>query len=67
MVSIIERAVRRGEIDSTRLTPRIGSLPVDLVRDELIMSQAPVPDEGFVEIVDRIFLPLVEPLPRHLP
>jgi hypothetical protein len=32
---------------------------VDLVRHELIMTQAPVPDATLVEIVDRIFLPLV--------
>jgi hypothetical protein len=35
------------------------SLPVDLVRHDLIMNQAPVPDDTLVEIVDRIFLPLV--------
>jgi hypothetical protein len=32
---------------------------MDLVRHELIMTQAPVPDAILVEIVDRIFLPLV--------
>ena len=56
---IIDRAVARGEIDPARLSPRIRSLPVDLVRHDLIMTQAPVPDATLVEIVDRIFLPLV--------
>jgi AcrR family transcriptional regulator len=56
---VIERAVARGEIDPARLSPRVRSLPVDLVRHELIMTQAPVPDATVVEIVDRIFLPLV--------
>jgi AcrR family transcriptional regulator len=56
---VIERAVARGEIDPARLSPRIRSLPVDLVRHDLIMTQAPVPDATVVEIVDRIFLPLV--------
>ena len=56
---VIERAVARGEIDPDRLSPRVRSLPVDLVRLELIMTQAPVPDATLVEIVDRIFLPLV--------
>ena len=56
---IIERAIARGEIDPARLSPRVCSLPVDLVRHDLIMTQAPVPDATIVEIVDRIFLPLV--------
>ena len=56
---VIERAVARGEIDPARLSPRIRSLPVDLVRHDLIMTQRPVPDATLVEFVDRIFLPLV--------
>src|SRR5208282_3723220 len=42
-----------------RLSPRIASLPLDLVRHDLIMNRAPAPDKTLVEIVDRIFLPLV--------
>lgn len=61
MAAVIERAVERGEIDPGRLTPHIASLPVDLVRHDLIMNQAPVPDETLIEIVDHIFLPLVSP------
>jgi AcrR family transcriptional regulator len=63
MATVIERAVERGEIDPHRLTPHIVSLPVDLVRNHLIMNQAPVPDDTLIEIVDRIFLPLVQPRP----
>jgi AcrR family transcriptional regulator len=59
MAAIIERGVERGEVDPQRLTPHIASLPVDLVRHDLIMNQAPVPDETLIEIVDHIFLPLV--------
>lgn len=59
MAPIIQRAVERGEIDPGRLSPRIISLPVDLVRHDLIMNQAPAPDDTLIEIVDRIFLPLV--------
>jgi AcrR family transcriptional regulator len=60
MAAVIERAVERGEIDPDRLTPHIAALPVDLVRMYLIMNQTPVPDDTLVEIVDRIFLPLVQ-------
>ncbi len=68
MAAIIQRAADRGEIDPGRLSPRIVSLPVDLVRHDLIMSRAPVPEETLVEIVDRIFLPLVlADQPRRTP
>lgn len=59
MTPVIQRAVERGEIDPDRLSPRIISLPADLVRHELLMHRAPVPDDTLIEIVDRIFLPLV--------
>jgi AcrR family transcriptional regulator len=59
MELILERSVERGEIDPARLSPRIRSLPVDIVRHDLIMNQEPVPDSTLVEIVDKIFLPLV--------
>ena len=56
---LIVRAVARGEINPNRLSPRIASLPVDLVRHDLIMTQAPVPGATLIEIVNKIFLPLV--------
>ena len=59
MAAIIQRAVERGEIDPDRLSPRIASLPLDLVRHEVVMTRTPVPDKTLVEIVDRLFLPLV--------
>jgi AcrR family transcriptional regulator len=59
MATVIQRAVERGEIDPDRLSPRIASLPGDLVRHDLIMKRTPVPDDTLIEIVDRIFLPLV--------
>jgi hypothetical protein len=59
MATIIQRAVERGEIYPGRLSPRMASLPVDLVRHDVIMTRAPVPDDTLTEIVDRLFLPLV--------
>jgi len=59
MTAIIGRAVERGEIDPDRLSPRIVSLPLDLARHDVMMNRTPVPDDTLIEIVDRIFLPLV--------
>ena len=59
MEAILDRAAARGEIDPGRLSPRMASLPVDLVRHDLIMTLAPIPDSTLMEIVDKIFLPLV--------
>ncbi|MGO9205835.1 MAG: TetR-like C-terminal domain-containing protein, partial [Candidatus Limnocylindrales bacterium] len=59
MTAILEAAARRGEVRLERLTPRVVSLPIDLVRRELLQTRAPVPDAVLVEIVDEIFLPLV--------
>jgi AcrR family transcriptional regulator len=59
MEIVLDRALARGEIGPDRVSPRLASLPVDLVRHDLIMNRAPAPDKTLVEIVDRIFLPLV--------
>ncbi|MEY9484867.1 AcrR family transcriptional regulator [Streptomyces calvus] len=56
---IMERAIERGELDPARLTPRIASLPFDLLRGETMMTLRPVAPEVIEEIVDTIFLPLV--------
>lgn len=50
--------VRRDRVD--RVTPRVASLPGDLLRHELMLSRRPVSDAYLAEIVDEIFLPLVE-------
>jgi len=42
-----------------KLTPRIISLPWDLLRSEMITRQEPISDEVIREIIDDIFLPLV--------
>ena len=62
MAAILDRAAARGEIASADLSPRLMKLPVDLLRHEMLFAKAamPIPDETIVEIVDTIFLPLVE-------
>jgi AcrR family transcriptional regulator len=56
---ILQRGIRRGEIDPSKLTKRIASLPIDLVRHEGLMTQKLIPKAVIYEIVDSIFLPLV--------
>lgn len=59
MLAILNRAAERGEIGPLELTPRIAALPLDLVRHEMFVTRAPVPEQVLTEIVDDIFLPLV--------
>ncbi len=56
---MLRRAAARGEIGPGKISRRITTLPVDLVRHDLIMNQVPVPDAELIEIVDDLFLPLV--------
>jgi AcrR family transcriptional regulator len=56
---VLARGVERGEIDHSKLTPRIASLLPDLLRHELLTTLRPVPTTVIAEFVDDIFLPLV--------
>jgi AcrR family transcriptional regulator len=58
---IFAAATGRGEADPGRLTPRIRSLPVDLLRNEVLTTLQPMPDDDIDEIIDTIILPLVRP------
>lgn len=62
---VLARGVDRGEIDRSKLTPRIVSLLPDLLRHELLMTLKPVPNAVITEFVDDIFLPLVRPRPAR--
>ncbi len=62
---VLARGVERGEIDRSKLTPRIVSLPVDLLRHEVLMTFKPVPTAVLAEVVDDIFLPLVRKQPAR--
>ena len=57
--TVLLRGVARGELDASKLTPRIMSLPADLLRHEVMMTLRPVAQTVIEEIVDDIFLPLV--------
>lgn len=56
----IQRAIDRGEIEPDQVTERIVRLPVDLFRYEVLMTLRPLPDEAIEEIVDTVWLPLLE-------
>lgn len=58
--AIYEQAALRGEIDPARLTPRMRTLPFDLLRAELLMTLRPIPEVDIEEIVDTLYLPLVQ-------
>ncbi len=57
---ILHRAVRRGEIDPTLLSPRVMTLPLDLARHEMLLTFKPVTPQAINEIIDEVFLPLVK-------
>jgi AcrR family transcriptional regulator len=61
MEVILERAAARGEVDPARVTSRVATLPIDLLRHEALMTLSAVPRASILEIVDDIFLPLVIP------
>jgi len=58
---ILDRAIARGEADPARLTPRVRTVAVDLLRHDLLVTFRPVPENDLVAIVDEVFLPLVTP------
>jgi AcrR family transcriptional regulator len=55
---VFRRAHERGEIDLSRLSPAVLTMPFDLVRHDMLMTQKPVPTERITSIVDDLFLPL---------
>jgi AcrR family transcriptional regulator len=60
MRQILKNAEARGEVNNVeKISPRVLSLPADLLRYELLTTLEPLSDETVAEIVDDIFLPLV--------
>jgi len=59
-LTILERAVARGEAKPEALKPRVASVPIALLRNEFVISGCPaVADSILVEIIDDVYLPLV--------
>lgn len=58
--AVVARAVARGEVDRSKLTPRIVRLPYDLLRHEALMTLKPMTPAAIREVVDTIFMTLLK-------
>ncbi|GAB7185887.1 TetR/AcrR family transcriptional regulator [Kitasatospora sp. Ki12] len=56
---MIRRAADRGEVDPARITPRVVSLPLDLLRDAFLVGGSVPSDAVVAEVLDEIVLPLL--------
>ena len=63
MMTILKNAELRGEVNLGKISPRVISLPADLFRYEILLTQEPISDKTITEIVADIFLPLVHAQP----
>jgi hypothetical protein len=59
MKMILKNAELRGEINLKKINPRIISLPIDLIRYDVLTTHEPISDKMLNEIIDDIFLPLI--------
>ncbi|WP_238412675.1 TetR/AcrR family transcriptional regulator [Saccharothrix deserti] len=60
-LTMLVRAVARGELSAEALHPRVATVAIGLLRNEyLTQGLATVPDATIVEIVDEVFLPLLK-------
>ncbi|RBQ18136.1 TetR family transcriptional regulator [Spongiactinospora rosea] len=59
-LTVLGRAVARGEVSPEALHPRVATVAIVLLRNEFVMRGVPTaPDDVLVEIVDEVYLPLV--------
>ncbi len=65
--TILDRAVRRGEIAHAILTPRLRSLPFDLFRARLMMTLVPLEEAELTAIIDEVVMPLLTGPAPHAP
>jgi AcrR family transcriptional regulator len=56
---ILKNAELRGEVNLEKISPRVISLPMDLIRFEILVTHEPISEKTILEIVDDIFLPLI--------
>jgi AcrR family transcriptional regulator len=59
-LTVLGRAVARGELAPEALHPRVATVAIALLRNEFVTRGMPnVPDEVLVEIVDEVYLPML--------
>ncbi|WP_069165025.1 TetR/AcrR family transcriptional regulator [Nocardia altamirensis] len=59
-LTLLGRAVARGEAAPEALHPRVATVAIDLLRNEFVLRGVPIaPDDVLIEIVDEVYLPLV--------
>ncbi|MFD0683266.1 TetR/AcrR family transcriptional regulator [Actinomadura fibrosa] len=61
MTTVLQRAAERGELETADLPSRVVTLPVDLLRHEMLLTSNPIAETTLTEIVDQVFLPLLAP------
>jgi AcrR family transcriptional regulator len=59
MLSILQRAADRGEINPDAVTQRLAEVGPMLLHGELLQRGAPITDDAVTEIVDEVLLPLL--------
>lgn len=62
-MEVIRRAVVRGEVPATALTPRVAGVASELLLLHFLTRGAPIPHEVLIEIVDQVVLPLLTGIP----
>lgn len=65
MDTILQRGVARGELDAAKLLPRVVAVPIDLARNEIFLTLAGLSDHVIFDILDQVFLPLVQRKPAR--
>jgi AcrR family transcriptional regulator len=58
--TVYQRAADRGELDLDRTPSIVLDLPFDMVRHDMLMNVGPADPERIRQIVDDLFLPLIE-------
>ncbi|MET7792203.1 TetR family transcriptional regulator, partial [Streptomyces sp900116325] len=65
-LTLLGRAVARGDAAPEALHPRVACAPMALLRNEYVMLVVPtVPDMVLAEIVDEVIMPLVHGRGSH--